>query len=322
MLKSFPRITTMRTTATCTTRTGSTARNGHVLRRLTAAALVSVGLPVAVNAFAPSGRSASTAMSMFHSPPPSSSVIFSPQPYSTQYHQTPRLFSSRRGYDWDPDEDQPKKEKNALTEKVKSLVPDSVKKVLPSKWFQSDDEKRAALERKRRQNEISGALDQSLKDAPLGVRMVGKAAGKILSKVASGLAESMEEQSRQMEELLQDARSYIVADSMASNLLGDPIAIGAPFSQSSSTSVINGTKTVSVQASFEVSGSRGSGIATMVANESGIQRLRLDVAGQSFEVDTRAARVGGGGRRSASKTEPKKGDIIDAEIIDAEYREK
>ena len=290
--------------ATATARTC----NGHVLRRLTAAAaLVSVGLhvPVAgVNAFV------LTPHVPLRQSSPSSPPLHS--------HQT-RLFSSRRGYDWDPDEDQPKNEKNALAEKVKSLVPDSVKK-----WFRSDDEKRAALERKRRQNEISGALDQSLKDAPLGVRLLGKAAGKIFSKVASGLAESMEEQSRQMEELLQDARSYIVADGMASNLLGDPIAIGAPFSQSSSTSVINGAKTVSVQASFEVSGSRSSGIATMVANESGVQRLRLDVAGQSFEVDTRGGRRigGGGGRGNASKTGPKKGDIIDAEIIDAEYREK
>jgi len=273
-----------------------------------AAALVSVGLPVNAFMLTPHGplRQSSPSSPPLHS------------------HQT-RLFSSRRGYDWDPDEDQPKKEKNALAEKVKSLVPGSVKKVLPSKWFRfrSDDEKRAALERKRRQNEISGALDQSLKDAPLGVRLLGKAAGKIFSKVASGLAESMEEQSRQMEGLLQDARSYIVNDSSASNLLGDPIAIGAPFSQSSSTSVINGAKTVSVQASFEVSGSRSSGIATMVANESGVQRLRLDVAGQSFEVDTRGGRrIGGGGRGNASKTGPKKGDIIDAEIIDAEYREK
>ena len=291
--------------ATATARTC----NGHVMRRLTAAAaLVSVGVPAAVNAFV------LTPHGPLRQPSPSSPPLHS--------HQT-RLFSSRRGYDWDPDEDQPKNEKNALAEKVKSLVPDSVKKVLPSKWFWPDDEKRAALERKRRQNEISGALDQSLKDAPLGVRLLGKAAGKIFSKVASGLAESMEEQSRQMEELLQDARSYIVADGMASNLLGDPIAIGAPFSQSSSTSVINGAKTVSVQASFEVSGSRSSGIATMVANESGVQRLRLDVAGQSFEVDTRGGRrIGGGGRGNASKTGPKKGDIIDAEIIDAEYREK
>eukprot|EP00561_Arcocellulus_cornucervis_P013337 CAMPEP_0185799252 /NCGR_PEP_ID=MMETSP1322-20130828/206_1 /TAXON_ID=265543 /ORGANISM="Minutocellus polymorphus, Strain RCC2270" /LENGTH=286 /DNA_ID=CAMNT_0028494807 /DNA_START=17 /DNA_END=877 /DNA_ORIENTATION=+ len=284
--------------ATATARTCS----GHVLRRLTvAAALVSVGLPVNAFVLTPHGplRQSSPSSPPLHS------------------HQT-RLFSSRRGYDWDPDEDQPKKEKNALAEKVKSLVPGSVKK-----WFRSDDEKRAALERKRRQNEISGALDQSLKDAPLGVRLLGKAAGKIFSKVASGLAESMEEQSRQMEGLLQDARSFIVEDGTASNLLGDPIAIGAPFSQSSSTSVINGAKTVSVQASFEVSGSRSSGIATMVANESGVQRLRLDVAGQSFEVDTRGGRrIGGGGRGNAPKTGPKKGDIIDAEIIDAEYREK
>ena len=324
------------TTTTTTVIMKTTARNGYVLRRsaLTAAAFV----PVAVNAFASSGTSAALTTvtphgplrqspPSLHSPLPSSLAIFS-QPSSLQY-QT-RLFSSRRGYDWDPDEDRPN-EKNALkkaAEKVKSFVPDSVKKVLPSKWFQSDEEKRASIERKRRQNEISGALDQSLKDAPLGVRLVAKAAGKIFSKMATGLAETMEEQSRQMEDLLQDARSYIVADVMASNVLGEPISIGTPISQSSSTSVINGAKSVNVQASFEVAGSRSAGIATMVANGSGVQRLRLDVAGRSFEVNTKGGRpardvVGGyvTGRK-ASKSGPKKGDIIDAEIIDAEYREK
>ena len=211
-------------------------------------------------------------------------------------------------------------------DKVKSAVPDGVKKFLPSKWFRTDEEKRAAIERKRRQDEISGALDQTLKDAPLGVRLMGKAAGKIFSKVASGLAETMEEQSRQMEDLLQDARSYIVADGMASSVLGEPITVGMPFSQSSSTSVINGAKSVNIQASFEAAGSRSAGVATMVANGNGIQRLRLDVAGRSFEVDTRGGRppsnVGGGGYVSGQSSPNKKGDIIDAEIIDAEYREK
>ena len=305
-----------------------------MLRRsaLTAAAF----LP-AVTAFSSSSSSAmlTTTVTRPHglqqASPPSPYVSLSPpseifsQPPQQQYQM--RLFSSRRGYDWDPDED--RKEKNALekaADKVKSVIPESAKKFLPSKWFQSDEEKRAAIERKRRQDEISGALDQTLKDAPLGVRLMGKAAGKIFSKVASGLAETMEEQSRQMEDLLQDARSYIVADGMASNVLGEPITVGMPFSQSSSTSIINGAKSVNIQASFEVAGSRSAGVATMVANGSGIQRLRVDVAGRSFEVNTRGGRppsnVVGGGYVYGQGSPNKKSDIIDAEIIDAEYREK
>jgi len=252
-----------------------------------------------------------------------------PSLHPSLQHQT-RLFSSRRGYDWDPDEDRRPEEKNALekaADSVKGLIPDGIKKALPKKWFQSDEEKRAGIERKRRQDEISGALDQTLKDAPLGVRLMGKAAGKIFSQVASGLAETMEEQSRQMEELLEDARSYIVADGMASSVLGEPITVGMPFSQSSSTSIINGAKSINVQASFEVAGSRSAGVATMVANGSGVQRLRLDVAGRSFEIDTRGGRPssGGGyvsGQGPSKSTSGGKGKIIDAEIIDAEYREK
>ena len=253
------------------------------------------------------------------------SEIFS-QPPQQQFQS--RLFSSRRGYDWDPDEFRRPKEKNALkkvADKVRSVIPEGAKKFLPSKWFRTDEEKRAAIERKRRQDEISGALDQTLKDAPLGVRLMGKAAGKIFSKVASGLAETMEEQSRQMEDLLQDARSYIVADGIVSNVLGEPITVGMPFSQSSSTIISNGAKSVNIQAIFEASGSRSAGVATMVANGNGIQRLRVDVAGRSFEVDTRGGRPPsnvGGGYVSGQKSPKKKGDIIDAEIIDAEYREK
>lgn len=257
-------------------------------------------------------------------------VVLSPldaSPFPLQHQQPPqqqiRLFSSRRGYDWDPDEDKPKN-RNFL-----ERAADKVKSFLPDKWFKSEEEQQASIQRKRRQEEITGTLDQALKDAPLGVRLMGKMAGKVMSKVATGLAATMEESARQMEDLLDEARSRIVADGMASELLGEPITVGPPFSQSSSTSIINGQRSVNIQASFEVVGSRSSGVATMVASELGMQRLRLDVAGRSMEINT-SGPAGGSGRvggqtsfspGSASK-KSRKGEVIDAEIIDAEYTEK
>jgi len=247
------------------------------------------------------------------------------QQHDQQQQQQTRLMSSRRGYDWDPDEDKPAKSKNFLEKAA-----DKVKSFLPAKMFQSEEEQQAAIQKKRRQEEISGSIDQVFKDAPLGMRLMGKMAGKVFSSVASGLAETMEESARQMEDLLMDARSYIVADGMATELLGEPIEVGPPFSQSSSTSIINGQKSVNIQASFEVVGSRNRGVATMVASGSGIQRLNLNVAGRSFDVGT-TGRVGGGGSTSSrasvsgstyGKPGMRKGDVIDAEIIDAEYTEK
>ena len=128
--------------------------------------------------------------------------------------------------------------------------------------------------------QLTSSIDRSLKDAPLGVRLMGMMAGSIAARVASGIADSMAEQSRLMDDLLDEAKGYIMFDPLATDELGEPITVGRPFNQSSSTSIINGVKAQNIQASFEVLGTRKRGLATMVADGDGVQRLRLDVAGR------------------------------------------
>lgn len=225
-----------------------------------------------------------------------------------------RLLSNRRNYDYDPDEE---KDKGGILDKVKTFF--------PTNWFKSDEEKRRELARKKAKEEITGGISEVLKDAPLPVRMMGKMVGGMISNVASGLAEAAAEQGRRMEELMDDARRLIVADGAVVDALGEPIVIGAPFSQSSSTVSINGKTTIQIQTSFEVMGSRQNGVATMAANDNGISQLSVNVGGRNYNVNTSGRpRPGGSGRTKISGQESavSKGGIIDAEIIDAEYKEK
>mmetsp|Transcript_15197 Transcript_15197/g.44109 ORF Transcript_15197/g.44109 Transcript_15197/m.44109 type:complete len:317 (-) Transcript_15197:377-1327(-) len=224
-----------------------------------------------------------------------------------------RLLSNRRNYDYDPDEEK----KEGFLDKVKS--------VLPTQWFKSDEEKRRDLVRKKAKDEITGGLSEVLKDAPLPVRMMGKVMGGMISNVASGLAEAAAEQSRRMEELMDDARRLIVADGIVADAIGEPVVIGAPFSQSSSTASINGKTTIRIQTSFEVMGSRQNGVATMTADDNGISQLSLNVGGRNYNVDTSGRpRPGGSGNTKISGrgSSGGKGEVIDAEIIDAEFKEK
>ena len=237
-----------------------------------------------------------------------------------QQHQQIRLQSARRNYDYDPKESA---EKTGFLGKIQAKA----KSLLP--FLKSDEEKSAAIESQRRKDEITSSIDRSLKDAPLGVRLMGMMAGSIAARVASGIADSMAEQSRLMDDLLDEAKGYIMFDPLATDELGEPITVGRPFNQSSSTSIINGVKAQNIQASFEVLGTRKRGLATMVADGDGVQRLRLDVAGRSFEVSTNSVRASTrGGQPSASSqkggrtSKVGKGEIIDAEIIDAEFKEK
>merc|ERR1712154_470002 len=103
---------------------------------------------------------------------------------------------------------------------------------------------------------------------------------------AGNLAEAMEEQSRQMSDQLTDARALIVQDNQAAQMLGEPIEIGTPFSQSSSSVNINGRTQSKTKASFEVMGSRSAGIATMEAVNGSIENLFLNVSGRNIAIDT------------------------------------
>jgi hypothetical protein len=134
--------------------------------------------------------------------------------------------------------------------------------------------------------DVSSSIDTMLKDAPLGVRMMGKMVKPLISSVVGNLAQAMEEQTQSMNEVLDNARDLIVRDGRAIEFLGEPIEVGSPFSQSSSSMSVNGKTSSSIQATVEVRGSRGTGVATISATDGQIQTLNLNVAGRNIPIDT------------------------------------
>ena len=208
-----------------------------------------------------------------------------------------------------------------------------VKSMLPTKWFGTDEEKKAQIERQRVKDEVSGGLDAMLRDAPLGIKMMGKVMAPLLSKAASSMAESMAEQQALLERVLDDTRQSLANDpDVVSMLGGPPIQVGTPFSQSSSTTSINGQTQTSVQLLVPVQGQYGSGTARVSATAQGVSQILLEVAGgPTLNVNLNYQNNSGyggynnnynsfpgsssqGRRRGGSNFD--NDDIIEAEIVD------
>jgi hypothetical protein len=185
-----------------------------------------------------------------------------------------------------------------------------VKSVLPKSLTQSEEERKAEIVRKEMQNDISSGIQSMLKDAPLAIRMVGSLVAPLLSSLTS----AVQEQQRQTENLLDEARSFILSNENALSDLGEPITVQPPFSQSSSSVTINGKSSSQVVASFYVQGTRRVGVGKMVANENGIQDLSLSVEGRTYSIPLT--------RSGASKFGIGKNRINQDNIIDVEFVEK
>ena len=181
--------------------------------------------------------------------------------------------------------------------------------------------------KEKAKDEFSNSIDTMLKDAPLGMKMFGQIMKPMVSGLVGGMAQAVEEQQEQMSEMLSDARNCIRQDSAAVQLLGgEPIELGSPFSQSSSTMSVNGESRTNLQASLEVRGSRASGVATIASANGRIENLSLNVGGRSIQVETTQwIGRGGGGRSRSSYSGGNNMDqnsiinedgIIDAEIVE------
>lgn len=239
-----------------------------------------------------------------------SALLLSPLQQPTwNVHQTTRLYSS-------------KKDSSDSSGGILTKVKDVVKSFLPAKWFQSEKEKKAAIQRKIVKDEVKGSLAAILKDAPLPVRMIGNMIAPLMSTVMAGLAESMAEQQEVMEAVLKDARSYLTADAGVDSIIGSPIQLGQPISQSASTVSINGDSTSRVELVLPVTGSLGSGLVRLSASNGKIEKLLVEANGRAIAVDLSSK---GGRRRSAfsggsSSSSSNGGDIIEAEIIEKETK--
>lgn len=200
---------------------------------------------------------------------------------------------------------------------IKNAAKSVAKSVLPSSWFQSEKEKQAAIERKRVKEEVSGGMSELLKDAPLPVRMMGKMMGPLVSSAMSTMAESMAEQQQTVQDYLTQATMYLETDESVIRVLGEPVQVGSPFSQSSSTSSINGQTTTRVEIGFPVSGSRSSGTAQLAATEAGIQRLVVQADGRQINVSLTSSKKR---PKSSSGRNAEDDDVIEAEIVEKDTR--
>lgn len=188
-------------------------------------------------------------------------------------------------------------------EKVKSLLP----------FGKSEEEKRADIIKKERKEEITGGIQTLIKDLPLPIRMMGRMVTPLLTRAAEEIAE----QTQQAQDVFEEARVRLMNDPYIAESLGTPIQVGQPFSQSSSTVVINGQRSATVRASFPVAGSRGSGIATLESSNGDIRSLTVNLNGRTLSVGSSRRGGGGGGMYNSKSTSNSKGDnIIEAEIIE------
>ena len=219
---------------------------------------------------------------------------------------TSRLYSSWK----DPSENDDSIVKKA-GKKLKSFLPK----------FLGGKEDEAQLAKKQAKSEISSGINTMLKDAPLGLRMIGKMAAPIIGSVVGQMASAMKEQSRQVGDALEDAKSFIVRDETACRLLGEPISVDPPFSQSSSSMSVNGQSSMTIQAQFQVQGSMVAGVATMEARDGEIVGLTLNVNGRNISIDvsgkgTKVSVVGSTSGVGKNRKKSKDDDIIDVEFCD------
>eukprot|EP01083_Nonionella_stella_P250863 866197_1 len=135
--------------------------------------------------------------------------------------------------------------------------------------------------------------------------------GRMVSPLLARAATEIAEQSAQAQDMLQEAQIRLMNDPILAENLGEPLQVSQPFSQSSSTIVINGQSEATVKASFQVAGPRGNGIATMESNNGEICSLSVNVNGRNISIGS------GKGRNFHGKSSRKSDDnIIEAEIIE------
>ena len=130
-----------------------------------------------------------------------------------------------------------------------------------------------------------------------------------------------------VDHLVEQAAGVLNKDETVRSLLGPNLRYGRPFSQSSRTTTINGqTTTSSVQASFEVWGSQGQGVATVLASDnSELQSMDLEVNGRLYRFNLagpshsrQKEQQGGFFRRNTFTDEKEKDSDDDSSASDVE----
>ncbi|OEU05947.1 hypothetical protein FRACYDRAFT_257333 [Fragilariopsis cylindrus CCMP1102] len=255
---------------------------------------------------------------------------------------TTRLYSSGSNDNGDGDDNN-----NFFSKAIKA-----VKSFLPKQLFDESEssssgnenenesnnrKQESQIEQRQQQaemtNEFSGSIKEILKDAPLGVRMMGEIISPIIGGLLSTVGGIVAEQQRTIEDVMYDAKIYMQLDQSVTDMLGTTtISLGSPISQSSSTSIINGNAQSRIELTIPVySGSSYSTstvqvlainnvITQMELNDNG-RRISVSLASQSPTYSTDTSNISSS---SSSKTMSRGNDddmIIEAEIIDKQTKQ-
>lgn len=131
---------------------------------------------------------------------------------------------------------------------------------------------------------------------------------RMMDKFGSEMQANSNQDQDSMEELLDDAHNFLLADPAVADVLGEGIRLGPPFARSSSSAIINGARRSLIQLGVPVTGSRGAGSLRLLANEEGISRMEVD-------VNDRVIGVPVGAQRAPHSRKFGGRDIIDAEVV-------
>ena len=286
---------------------------------------------------------------MYSNPHPNShqeQVVWPPQRHRSQQHHhhhpqagssptlsTQRLYHSKRGDDASSEQQQQSAVKGLLS-KAKSVA----QKFLPKKWFQSDEERRRAAELQQVQDQVSGGLRELFKDAPLPLRVLGRAIAPLLSNLLSAAAETAAAQQTTIDAVQKQTLACLNADpAVARALCGGGattavVTLGTPVSQASSSSSINGQTRVRVELVMPVTAAGGTsadnvvlqppqGVVRVVATGDGqsdptLQLLEVQVQGRVISVSTTPGPSSSRFAASNRKSDGPDDDIIEAEIVE------
>jgi len=210
------------------------------------------------------------------------------------------------------------------------------RKVLPTKWFGTPEEKEALVRKQEVNDRMRGELDKMVKGAPLPVQAFVKyVAAPLMGKIAAKVAEASIRQQETMEAILDEVRELLGNDPSIVGLLGTPIQIGKPFQQRSGATVINGRRQMRTEFSMEISGPLHNGVCRVVATNEGIGQLLVESNGKVYNVDltsegnffspsSSSSSSSSSRRPSASKGRSaafrNNDNVIEAEIIDKETK--
>ena len=135
-------------------------------------------------------------------------------------------------------------------------------------------------QRREHRRQVQQQAKQALRHTPWPFRMLGNTITSSVGRVARQAGRQLDPLLQQAQTRLQQNNALVVA------LGGGPVTVGNEISSSTSHTIINGSKTQQITATFHVHGSQRDGIGALVAtNSRTIVSLQVTIGGRTIAVD-------------------------------------